>query len=341
MAAVVAPVLEELVFRYPLRLPLKLRNWIKRLLLTIFRPLGIAGWIDSRRFFGFLFYSSSIIFAFVHLNNYFSLKGTAILLLPFLVLPQFIAGLCLGYLRIRFNFLLGIIFHALYNGILVLLAFLILGTSTNLLYYDGEDFSLKIDEIHFTYKTDRDFWQNMRVNKDTLVYPKTNIRELVAGAKEIDKSLITSNKFSKFRTNYRIEMVNHSEIYFDKNDTLLKYLSETFNFSLKDTFYQREVYKIIPVDLEKLYRNTAKDDEIIFIYGIEETNLKHADFKSLSSALSIRFDELVTADSIEGNFDFGLPVKKDEIIRVLEEKYGIETQVDQELLKGCVIQFED
>lgn len=336
-AVIIAPFLEELIFRYPLRLPKKLLQRIKKFL----QKYRMTSWMDSNTTFKIMFYLSTLAFAFVHLINYLNLKGTALFLLPLLIFPQFVAGLCYGYIRIRFNFITGVILHAFFNFILLAVSLLPNGPTTELLNHQEENFNLKIEKINYTLKAKTYAELSSIANRDTLLFPKTDLKEMVAWAKNLKKSQITTNKFTKFRTNLRIEMLIHSEKNFNKNDTILKYLSETFNFSLKDTFSQREVYKLIPVDLEKLKKSKAKDSSMITNSEKEKITFQYVDFKTLGAILSIKLDELVVSDSIEGRFDIELPLEKNKTIRVLEEKYGIKAQKEQQIIKECFIQFED
>ena len=94
LAAVIAPVMEELIFRAPL---------------TLFK---------QARLFKIAFYAIGIIFAYVHLFN-FELTTNVILFSPLLVAPQFFIGLIFGFIRVRLGLLWSIFLHSLYNGLLV------------------------------------------------------------------------------------------------------------------------------------------------------------------------------------------------------------------------------
>jgi membrane protease YdiL (CAAX protease family) len=94
IAAVIAPVTEEIIFRGPL---------------ILFKQIKL---------FKMAFYAIGIIFAYVHLFN-FKLTTNVILFSPLLVAPQFFVGLIFGYIRIRFGLLWSILLHSLYNGLLV------------------------------------------------------------------------------------------------------------------------------------------------------------------------------------------------------------------------------
>lgn len=94
LAALVAPILEELVFRGPL--------WFFR---------------DST-YFPVIFYAGALAFSLVHLSNFPNLTEIWPVS-PLLISPQFTLGLFLGFIRIRFGLIWCIGFHAAYNTILL------------------------------------------------------------------------------------------------------------------------------------------------------------------------------------------------------------------------------
>jgi len=92
MAVLAAPIIEEFFFRFPISL-----LWNKR--------------------FKLIFWLFTIIFAAIHLSNFGA--EVPFYLMPILVLPQFILGIMLGYIRVGWGFWYGVLFHALHNGILL------------------------------------------------------------------------------------------------------------------------------------------------------------------------------------------------------------------------------
>ena len=150
-----APVAEELVFRYGLRrlkhlwwlLPLALAAmlsgpgltgglFLAAFLLLCWLPYG-AAWPMARRpmpwawrrghvrYFPWTFHLSSLVFSGVHLYN-FNLGQTPLWLLPLLVLPQWVTGMVLGWLRVRQGIGASILLHAIFNGGPLLLVWLAL-----------------------------------------------------------------------------------------------------------------------------------------------------------------------------------------------------------------------
>ena len=99
LIVVLAPLLEETIFRAPL----------------IAFKKGLQ--------FRVAFYTIAIIFGFIHITNY-EISTNVLLLSPILVLPQILLGFYLGFIRIRFGLLWSIALHAIYNGILTGVSFL-------------------------------------------------------------------------------------------------------------------------------------------------------------------------------------------------------------------------
>ncbi|MEM8641847.1 MAG: CPBP family glutamic-type intramembrane protease [Cyanobacteria bacterium P01_G01_bin.54] len=148
-AVVAAPIVEELLFRLPLRGSLfnlgfssslflglglvgftPLRGAVLMLIVVVLTSLNLQLWRlrpPSRaiaqfyqRFPRLIFYTLTVLFGAVHITNY----GTQVwLFLPLLVLPQVIIGLLFGFVRVRYGFAWAIGLHAFHNGCLLLPVF--------------------------------------------------------------------------------------------------------------------------------------------------------------------------------------------------------------------------
>lgn len=146
-----APFLEELIIRLPLRIKrnnfipfifigillngtsivIRLNNGFSWLIIipvtiaiivsllvfngTLFKK--ISNPIKSQ--YGFYFYLISIIFALLHLFNY-QFNWYLLLFAPLLVLPQFVGGLLMGFIRIKSGFKWGVFLHMLHNALFLL-----------------------------------------------------------------------------------------------------------------------------------------------------------------------------------------------------------------------------
>lgn len=70
-------------------------------------------WVTN---FPLVFYVLSFAFALIHIFNFEEFPLRVVLLAPIITLPQFILGIGMGYLRMRFGFWYGCLFHILNNG---------------------------------------------------------------------------------------------------------------------------------------------------------------------------------------------------------------------------------
>ena len=127
-AVIIAPFLEEIMFR----LGLKLRSnflilWPLQLLilLQVSNKINLLKTIRNfwNKFYAWIFYLITIAFGLIHILN-FKPSLNIYLLAPVLVAPQILIGINLGYLRIRFGLIWSILFHSFYNGILLSIALL-------------------------------------------------------------------------------------------------------------------------------------------------------------------------------------------------------------------------
>lgn len=143
-AIIWAPLVEEMLFRYGLRRPRQAlwlcpalvpvvlwgpRIWTGLLLAAflllavwalIRRAQPLQGWDTTwRRYylkhFGLVFHLATLTFAAVHLSN-FVFSKTPYWLLPLLVLPQWLTGLALGWMRVRRGIGAAIALHAVFNA---------------------------------------------------------------------------------------------------------------------------------------------------------------------------------------------------------------------------------
>jgi len=141
----VAPLLEEMIFRLPLKgtvsnlaltasaiafmvlmfsgisQPQLIVVGFVLLVLNLYLKLERATHQVWPRFYerypGLIFYFFALFFGAVHITNY---SPEAWPLLPLLVLPQAIAGLWLGFVRVRYGFWWSVLAHGFHNGCLLL-----------------------------------------------------------------------------------------------------------------------------------------------------------------------------------------------------------------------------
>lgn len=152
LGVVVAPLAEELVFRWQLRKP-KVSIWfvgISAALITgsflkndnVLFAIYIAFFIATltvtiltdklkrlkavhvfRNYYVFLFYYTAIIFGYVHMSN---IKGLTLSDPSFILYigSQIFGGLTMGYIRVKYGLKYSMLLHAVFNAIMVPLAWL-------------------------------------------------------------------------------------------------------------------------------------------------------------------------------------------------------------------------
>jgi len=72
-------------------------------------------------FYQLFFYFIAALFGLMHIFNFTGINWNNLIFTPLLVLPQIFLGLILGYLRVTYGFIYGVLFHAIVN-ISILLA---------------------------------------------------------------------------------------------------------------------------------------------------------------------------------------------------------------------------
>lgn len=140
LAAVGAPILEELLFRLFLKYE---RNFIFRGIDSISNGKAKLFW---HKYFRFFFYLSAILFSLIHIGNYDNNSLLFYLFAPIIVLPQLIVGFTLGFVRMKLGFLWGVLMHGLYNFIIVGASILFLNNIT-VSDIKNDDISLSIHAI--------------------------------------------------------------------------------------------------------------------------------------------------------------------------------------------------
>lgn len=158
-----APVVEELVFRYGLRRPASILWLVPLAVAALFmgpswQGVTLAGvllllcWVPQqlnwyrwtqptawhwrsyyRYHFSWVFHIASASFAALHLYN-FNLHQTPWWLLPVLVLPQWLTGMVLGWLRVRRGMGAAVVLHGIFNAGPLLAVWVVLQLAPDLAY---------------------------------------------------------------------------------------------------------------------------------------------------------------------------------------------------------------
>lgn len=156
IGCILIPLLEESVFRLPLRFkPLYLAiaigivSWViigqvnllygdsesiiyRVLCFLTAIPFGLLTFYFAKKHseylgifwqnnFRFIFYASILLFGLSHVAN-LNISSKNIYYMRIIILPWFIGGYITGFIRIKYGFIIGVVYHGLFNLIPVLLA---------------------------------------------------------------------------------------------------------------------------------------------------------------------------------------------------------------------------
>lgn len=107
-------------------MPLLILLFIGILLGFVFKLINNNNYIERfyRKYFFIIFYFFAVLFAGIHLLNYKNFEQIWFLA-PLLVAPQFIGGLTMGFVRIKYGLHWSILQHSIWNGFLFTPSFFI------------------------------------------------------------------------------------------------------------------------------------------------------------------------------------------------------------------------
>lgn len=132
--AVFVPLLEEIIFRFPIRYNKLYRYFI------------------SAKVWDFLFkilvYIIPLLFGFVHLSNFGDITLPLILMSPVLIGSQIIGGYLYTFLRVKFNFASAVVTHMLWNLVLSLGVIFLLSVEKPFQQND-QDLSIEIKQFEY------------------------------------------------------------------------------------------------------------------------------------------------------------------------------------------------
>ena len=210
MAAVVVPFIEELIFRFPLKYE---RNLVFHFFDFLTKNKAKTFWFKYFRLFFYLF---TLAFGLMHLTNYGNTNTLFYILAPLIVLPQIIAGITLGYVRLKLGFFWGVLQHGLYNLILFSMALLFFN-SNELSKINNADYSLEINIVEFglnkpiklgTYKSED------RI--DSIIGNNTTVKELAEILNSTDSILHKKSKRINIRFINKTNSKNPENIILDE-----------------------------------------------------------------------------------------------------------------------------
>ena len=138
----IIPFIEEIFFRFPLKYK---RNYLFKFFDLFSKNRFFERfWNSNYRFF---FYFSVITFGLLHATNYDNkITFSFIFVSFFITLSQLSGGFVMGYLRLKFGFIWGYIYHAIWNFVFLVGSYLFYHNTT-LIDFKTSDTTIKLDYL--------------------------------------------------------------------------------------------------------------------------------------------------------------------------------------------------
>lgn len=337
---VIIPFIEELIFRLYLRFKY---NYVAQSILLLSTLAGARNkakieiclknfWSKN---FKTIFYLSAIIFGCVHIFNYdYSL--TILLLTPILIASQFIIGLFLGYLRIKYNLVLGYFMHAIHNAVILIIPLIfIMGSSENhkfqtfdyfikseKLNIKNNDYSIKIEESK-VYTGDIISTYSI----DSLNFNSTSIKSMFAFLLDKEEMFIESNYNQTLDKKINISFKNYTKENGHNKEIILKHLMQVYDFKIEKIIRPQEIWELILGDSLQLakHQSNTKDSKIITTVT-KELIIENGTLIQLAKTLTNNYNKYIvinTNNNVNYNFKFAKSGFT-ELEKVLRSEYGLQ-----------------
>ena len=344
--AVLAPVLEELVFRLPLRFKY---NYFARFMIFAASVTGRRNKIKTqfylrnfwRKNFRLIFYLSALLFSLLHLTN-FEISTIILIFAPILIASQFFGGLVLGYLRVRYNLLLAILSHSLFNTILFTVSLIVMIFPTEKLNIETEEYRIKIEEV--SPRTNLNSFADS--NFDSVNYSGVRMKTIISLLFEKDEFLVETNNPQKIRKKINLDFVNYSKDISASKNIIISHLTQLYNFTVEHKKRQQEIWEIQIKDSLKLRKHqTTQGDKIISRTNTNgKIEMKNVDLSSVAGWLTSVYEKkiYIVNETTWERFDITINSNKDfdELIEILNSEYGISLKQNWKELEYISVNFE-
>ena len=372
----IGPIFEELIFRLPLKIkkfnfiPLlvfgilmngillvsktqKETSWLLLLpvlffgifALLLFSPVffdKISKFLKSK--YSWYFYFTTLVFALLHLFNY-QFSWYLILFSPLLVLPQFIAGLLLGFIRNNFDFVWGTIFHILHNALFLLPIYLLMHPTKTELLVDVEKEGYKIE---ITQISSNNFSSDYKITPNE-IYLKAPFKDIISRLKKTDVRNIKFKNVWLAEKHLRIHFINDSAYQSANTDTaiqlVLQNLLSKFDLELIKEKRWSTVWQLSIVNQDLFQNILSKTDSVTStnfrsFYGPNDTiTLNSTNSKALSRGLEKNFGINVN-NQINTDYTFSIKVPNDnpkKLNNYFSENYGIGLKSNRSKIEFLVV----
>jgi hypothetical protein len=230
----------------------------------------------------------------------------------------------MGYLRVRYNLMLAILYHSVYNAIVTLIFIIFISIPTEKLNIENEDYRIKIEEIS---PYDDTYNSHFSGCGDSVVVKGNKLKVVLAYLTEKEEYLMETNNQKMFNKRINLEFINYSIDASENKNIILSYLSQLYNFNIVPKRGQHEVWKLQVQDLEKLnkYKNTRSDLSSKVTTKDDEIKITNANLSMIADCFTKNFYSFFIYDNhLLDRFDMTFPTKNfSELKEILSSEYGI------------------
>jgi len=324
LAVLLIPFLEELIFRFPLRFE-------KNYLLQV--PILLISGKDKRKkqtykniwdkYFGQIFYLSAITFALMHALNY-NWDNTSLWLSPLLVLPQFILALFMGYLRVRFNFFLGFLFHAIHN--LIFIGFSLINTGVNnkeIATFEYDSNKITIQQVNQSNSSSK------HIGPDTLAFENMSVKNIIESIFSNQPTIITTNNVNLYKNTYLNLSFSNTTQLDDKqrNKIIMESLAEylQFDYNKYPSSQYRFTISISNEEILKNHHSLSSSNNVNIIFSSKNVIFENIPLSELTENFKTyypHFFNYIGKDTLRYNFQFTSD-NLDTIRETLKQEYGL------------------
>ncbi len=338
----IVPFIEEVIFRLYLRLrhnfPLRILVFVASILgkknKETFQLLIEKNW---EKYYKGIFFFSAILFAAVHITN-FEYSKMLLILSPIIVMPQFILGLFIGYLRVKYGFIWGFYLHALHNFIFIGIALFFMEHSSEIVNVKNEKFKLKIEEVGFTYHPS----QRSTISSDSLYFKDIKFPSLMAYLLNVEEKQIDLDAKGKENQFLKVIFKSYGDSVSIK-ETILAEMQSAYGFTVQRNNILEEVWMLQIADTSLLlhHQNDSANSSVVGVYR-KEFELENVHLNQLAETLNSNYDQYILTDvSLPQKFNFNIKRSEfPELQSTLKENYGILLSPNKKNIEYVKIHFE-
>ncbi|TDE52993.1 CPBP family intramembrane glutamic endopeptidase [Flavobacterium sp. GT3P67] len=278
-----------------------------------------------------------MLFGLIHITN-FEFSYTILLLSPILVAPQIILGFFIGFLRVRYGFVLGFLMHALHNAVFIGFGLLSMLNHSEKLNVETSLYSIKIEETNDIYSPSTQ--QNY---PDSIAYKNVSLKTTLSYLLNTNEILLQTNDEKMFDKTLNLNFKNKSKDSSQTKSIALNQLAKSYDFTIKKNTIQTEVWhlKIMNPEILGKYKTENNSYGNMVTVNPEEIIIKKSKIKTLVDALTKESNTIIfDKTDIKDNYNFTLKTKGFESLNSqLKYKYGLSLVKQKMNMKHITIVF--